>query len=363
MMSIRKALAIGLLLTVAAAPLLALTQFLTIEGVKVSIDSIELVRADTSATTATLPIGAEVDLATDLSGVFSEAIEIQLEPGVTNPRFDIIRVNLQEESVAIKGYTYIAGDTEYKYTTALGIGTLSGSTWAAPADYDYLPTGFLYFPDPVAGSSTDETTYLQTSQELDLSSATSPTLSLLVDVYQNAYYWDGDDAGRLGFVSTVPLDPRFPGAFPAGTPVIGLSYLPLYVAIDKTVTQETYAVTDATFGSFNADDVYELDEVMYMTLTFDSVSGEFYQGRISNFDEPRMAFGWMSVSQFVLTSAPGTVAGTINLGTGNATDGADLFGDFREIAGFERQDVGGTGTATLRASGETDVDLQYKRVR
>jgi len=185
-------------------------------------------------------------------------------------------------------------------------------------------------------------------------------LSLLVDTYMVAYYWDGTEADRHGFVSTVPMES--PGTFPTGTPVINITYLPFYVTVNQNVVSETYVITDETnflagkLGTAGTE-LTDIDEktVMFMTLTFDEDDGSFYIGRTANWDGLNMG-GSFYLSQFVKTAAydAGLDEYTLNFSEWDEQSG---WSSAEQVLGFSRSaSVWDMGTATLKmASGSTQT--------
>jgi len=314
-------------------PSFSLVKFMNVEGLRVRISSIDLSRSSTGDNIATITVNQDVDLNADLSEIFKEELEITLNEQVSSPRFDTITVIL-EGGVGIKAYTQLDSQN-FIYTSSSGPKTLSASSWTEPEDYDFLQNDYLYFPD--GNPYPQETTYLVEPVLLNLDSPL--TLSLMVDLYNVAYYWDGDDQGRQGFVDTVHQGD--PDAFPAGTEVISVTYLPLYIALNKTLEKETYVLANDS-SAFTEDDNYELDEVMFMTLTFDADTGEFYQGRTANWDVPD--FGWKP-SQFILTALIDDEDGSYGFFMANASDGEDPWVDEEGISGFSRLEPGESGTA------------------
>ena len=284
---------------------------------------------------------------------FSESTAVRLEFGVDELSFDTINIQLTG-GVGIKGHTYLADQGKHVYTSTVGIKEVSaGATWAAPSDYGYLANEYIYYAGDYGESI--ETTFLQA--QTTFASDSPLDISLLVDTYQVAYYWDGQDTTRYSFVDTWHKEDSI--YFPAGTPVIGITYLPLYVSVNQNLVSETYVVganeSDMTpvTGNF-----YDEQTTMNMTLIFDD-SNNFFIGRTANWDLPSTA--GFRLPQFVRTAV---VTGTDYSLTLNSYD--DRSGGWintSTVAGFSRLAVGGVGTLEFTDSTGYTQPLYYKRVK
>lgn len=350
-MKIRIVLVLMMIFSVTA--LFAGFQFMNVEGLKVTVAGIQFNQGYQDATNVGyISLNQEVDLTGDPNDVLSSGFELGTGMGQTALTFDTISVELVD-GVKIKAYTELAAGV-FKYTTASGIGTYNNSVWIAPADYDYLYVSYFY--DPVsedgAAGRTQETTFLPAA--VTIQPGDSLTVSLLVDTYKVAYFWDGNDSTRHGFVETIPFSS--PTAFPSGTPVISLTYLPLYVFVNRSVSSETYVVTlnsNSTAVTGVTDDNYDEKQVMFMTLVFDQTDGSFLTGRTSNWDGLDISF---SMAQFVRDGVLNGDQYTLSLSSFSDTAGWVVVDS---ITGFSRQQVGLTGTALLNATDE----IIYKRVQ
>ncbi len=326
-------------------------QMLEVDGIRVHIDEIRFAQGyGDSATIGSISVDQDVDLTGDLSDVFSDSATIRLEFGVSELMFDTINIWLSG-GVGIKGHTFFSGDNVHIYTSASGIKSLSGATWSEPSDYGYLSISYLYYPGDDGEQS--ETTFLQ--EMTTFTGETPLDISLLVDTFQVAYYWDGQDSTRNGFVDSWHQENS--SYFPAGTPVIGISYLPLYLAVNQDLTSETYIVAeDVSYLTAESADFYNEKNTMTMTLVFDD-GGSFFIGRTANWDGLYTSF---KLPQFVTGAA---VSGSsYRLDLQNYEDGSGWIED-STISGFSRLDVDAIGTFTFIDSTGTDYSLYSKRVK
>ena len=330
-------------------------QMLEVDGLQVNIDEVRFVQGYSNSTTiGSIEIGQTVNLTENLSDVFNESTSVRLEFGVDELAFDVINIQLSG-GVGIKGHTYFPASDTHVYTSTAGIKKLTGagSTWSAPADYGYHTSSFFYHPGDAG--ETQETTFLQTMTTY--TSAAPLEVSLLVDTYQVAYYWDGEESSRHGFVKTMPYEN--PSYFPTGTEVIGITYLPLYVAVNQNLSSETYVVAESTadltpvFSNF-----YNEKRTMNMTLIFDDDDGSFFIGRTANWDG--LEISW-KLSQFVRSAVS---SGTnYNLSLSSYSDGSG-WSDTETINGFTRLQVGdAAGTASYTDSDGASRTLNYVRVK
>ena len=275
--------------------LFGIYKMLEVDGIKVNIQGIQFSQGyDNPTRIARFDLNQTVDLTGDLSDVVSADVTIQFEEGVETLEFNTMTIEMIN-GVDIKAHGYDSDSGEHIYTSSTGIQTinLGTSTWTEQSDYDYLHLDYFYYPESDSEEGrASETTFLNEMRTI----ADSETLevSLLVDTYQVAYYWDGTHADRHNFVETVPLSS--PSTFPTGTPVLSITYLPFYVVVNQDVVSETYTVSDNASKLPDANGDFDVKEVMYVTLTFDNTSGDFYIGRTANWDGLSISF---SLNQFV----------------------------------------------------------------
>ncbi len=342
--------------------------FMNIDGIRLTIEGIELGNGgiDDFVNVASISVNSTIDLVSDdLSNAFNQDLEVTFfdEEAVTQ---DISTIQIfTAGGSAVKAYAYIESQGHFVYTSQSGIETrvsADGSDWAEPTDYDYLAYDYVYFPRD--GGRAVETTFLPES--INILELESIELSLLVDTYKTVYYWDGSEASRLGFVATEHLND--PTAFPGGTAVVGLTYLPLYVAINRDLEVETYVVAQDnssndpnTALSGAVADEFSPDEVMFMTLTFDRGSGEFYVGRTSNWDDFNGSYGWR-FSQLVRR---GEINGSdYDLALTNDFSAMPDSSAFDSISGFTRINVGDESEAVFGDQSESQsYPFDYVRVR
>ena len=322
-------------------------QLLDVDGIRIQIEEIRFDRDYANSTTSgSIEVGQEVELTGDLNDVFSGGVSLRLEFGEANLSYDHIKIWITSE-VDIKGHTYLPVAGTHIYTTASGISSYTGGAWAAPADYDYLPKDYLYYEGEEA--SENETTFL--SEVVAYDPTAGLDISLLVDTYQVAYYWDGEESSRHGFVKS--WNQENGTYFPTGTPVIGISYLPLYVSVNQSLTAETYIVAQDA-AELSPSTFFDQKNSMTMTLVFDAGTDDFFIGRTANWDYLDMS---LRLPQFV-TGATGT--STYDLTLQSYQDG---WTNDSTITGFTRLSVGATGSATFTDSGGTDTTMHYKRVK
>ena len=342
-------------------------EFLEVDGLTVHIDEIIFRQGygDGSETVADIQLDQSINLTDDLSDVFSEGFDLRLNFGFSELEFDTIMIWMSG-GVGIKGHAYLESSGRHVYTSNSGIQLtgVTGSTWSPPADYGYYQTDYMYYPDET-GEGQNETTHLSEMRAYAIDLPID--LSLLVDTYMVAYYWDGTDADRHGFVSTVPMES--PGTFPTGTPVINITYLPFYVTVNQNVVSETYVITDETnflagkLGTAGTE-LTDIDEktVMFMTLTFDEDDGSFYIGRTANWDGLNMG-GSFYLSQFVKTASydAGLDEYTLNFSEWDEQSG---WNSAEQVLGFSRSSaVWDMGTATLEMANGSTQTMHFKRVK
>ncbi len=328
-------------------------QMLEVDGIKVTIDEIRFMQgyAD-SKTMGSISVNKTVNLTGSLADVFNEATTLYLEFGVSELTFDTINIQLSG-GVGIKGHTYLADSNTQVYTTSAGIKKIlnSGSTWTAPSDYGYLQNDYIYYPGD--GGERQETTFLR--QETTFASDAALDMALLVDTYQVAYYWDGQDSTRHGFVDSWHQENT--SYFPTGTPVIGITYLPLYLSVNQTLESETYVVAEsASYLDPAAGDFYDVKYTMNMTLIF-SDGGAFFIGRTANWDGLYATF---RLPQFVMSAVS---SGTdYDLTLSNYEDGMG-WTDNSTVSGFTRQSVDGIDTFQFVDKYNVTHSLYAKRVK
>ena len=201
-------------------------QMLEVDGLKVTIDEIRFGQDYSNSTTiGSIQVNKTINLTGSLGDVFSESTALRLEFGVSELTYDHINIQLSG-GLGIKGHTYLADTNTHVYTSTAGIKKITGagSVWPGPSDYDYLSKDYIYYAGD--NGETLETTHLKAMITQDFSAPLD--ISLLIDTYQVAYYWDGQDSSRHGFVDTWHQENT--SYFPAGTEVIGITYLPLYLS-------------------------------------------------------------------------------------------------------------------------------------
>lgn len=332
--------------------------FLEVDGIKVEIDDIVFGKNYANhQTTASISLNRTINLTGDPNDVFSGGITLMLERDYDNLEFEHININMSG-GVSIKGHAYDSDTSSHIYTTAAGIASVNLGTdiWTAQSNYDYLHKDYIYYEGD--NGNQNETTFM--SSEVTYDPVAGIDISLLVDTYKVAYYWDGTDAARHGFVQTWHWENS--AYFPTGTPVIGLTYMPFYVSVNRNVTSETYVVTSATSFSGGALDGLpnEIDEKrsMIMTLVFDNDTGDFFIGRTANWDN--LTDYTLDLPQFIKS---GTLSGgtyTLNFSSYDQENGG--WTDNQTISGFTRPaSVGGSGQATVN-SGGSSYTLHYERV-
>jgi len=339
--------------------------FMEIDGIRITIESIEMGTGgiDDFQSVASLYMETTVDLSSDdVNAAFDQELELFFTNEASSSQIiETIRIWLMD-GVEIQAHIYIEAEDHFIYTTSSGLSTLDGSTWVEPVDYGFLAKDYIYFP--ADNGRTDEITFLVES--IDLLALDSVDFSLLADIYKTVYYWDGTDADRLGFVKTV--HENNPEVFPAGTPVVGLSYLPLYATINQDVIAETYVITNDNGDSSNnpilspaVDGAFEADKVMFLTLTFDENTGEFYSGRSSNWDDFLSSYSW----RFPQLVRRGVINGNeLDLVLTNDFSFMPDQSEFDTISSFTRLNIGEESEATFGDQSESQShDFDYKRVK
>jgi hypothetical protein len=347
----KRKLVLFILLVIVTISISAQYQLLDVDGIEVTIDEIRFSRGyEDSDTVASISVGQTVNLTGQLSDVFSAAAAIKLEFGEDSLSFDTISIQLVD-GVGIKGHTYIDGSDTHVYTSAAGIKKLvgQGAAWLTPADYDYSRNQHIYYEGDEG--ETIETTFL--GSVVTFTSSDTIDIELLVDTFQVAYYWDGQENTRHGFVRS--WNQENTAYFPTGTEVIGISYLPLYLSVNKQLTAETYVVAESTADLTPASGgYYNQKRTMTATLVFDQ-SGAFFIGRTANWDG--LDVSWR-LPQFVTDA---TAAGTdYDLILESYENG---WLSTSEITGFTRLTVGASDTATYVDDSGSTMTIEYKRVK
>jgi len=343
---VRKFLVIALVCLI-VPNIFAVYQTLEVDGLRVTIEGIRFDQGYADSTTiARINLNKQVDLTDNPNDVLSEAVDLQLEFGESALTFDTISITMID-GVDIKGHTYVAGNNQHIYTSSTGIKNYSSTNpvFSQPTDYGYFHVSYFYDPDgqDAADGRTMETTFLT-----EMTTVTeAPTISLLVDTFRVAYYWDGTDESRHGFVSTMS------SAFPTGTPVISLTYVPFYVAVNENVTSETYVVGTTLGDVTEANDNFNMKRVMFMTVTF-AENGSFYIGRTANWDGLEVS---LHMPQFVLDGSQ-EVGDTYAFDLNSYDNNSGGWTNDSTITGFSRVDVGSTGSASL--DGNT---IYYQRMQ
>ncbi len=331
-------------------------QMLEVDGLRVHVNEIRFAQGySDSSTIGSISVDQDINLTDIPSDVFNEDTVIRLEFGESELMFDTIDIWL-DSSVGIKGHTYFEADNVHVYTSAAGIKTLAGSTWSEPSDYGYHTNDYLYYPGDGDGGEVSETTFLQAMTTF--TGDVPLNISLLVDTFQVAYYWDGDDNTRHGFVKTVPISNNA-SAFPSGTAVIGITYLPLYLSVNQTLTSETYVVAeDSSYLTPENGEFYNEKYTMNMTLVFDEDDDTFFIGRTANWDGLYTSF---RLPQFVTGATASGSAYELDLE--NYDEGEGGWTDNSTITGFSRLAVDGTGTFTFTDSANQTHSLYCVRVK
>lgn len=331
--------------------------FLEVDGIRVHITEIRFGKNySSSETTASISLNRSVDLTGNPDDVFEGNISLMLENGYDNLEFDFININMSG-GVEIMGHAYDQYAGTHIYTTASGIGSVDtgSSLWTAPNDYDYLTKDYIYHEGD--GGRQNETTFMTSEVTFDPSAGID--IGLLVDTYKVAYYWDGNNDSRHGFVQTWPFEN--PTYFPEGTPVIGLTYMPFYVSINRNLQAETYVVASNSWALDGlSTGIFDEKNSMVVTLVFDEDTGDFFIGRTANWDS--LDDYQLNLPQFVRS---GTLSGssyTFSLSSYDNQNGG--WTNNQTITGFERLlNVGDTGSsATVSSSGSSDYTLHYYRV-
>ena len=327
-------------------------QYLEVDGIQVHFTEVRFFDqyGGHGDALAYIAINQTVDLTGDPADIFSSAIDLQVRDDIIGAlTFGIINIEITG-GVSIKGHCYDAVAGKHIYTTATGIGELvtAESTWSAPADYDYLHNNYLYYPGD--GGEAQETTFMPSATSYPLDSPLQ--VSLNVETLNSAYYWDGNDGTRNDFVKSV--NQQNSSIFPAGTPVIGITYLPLYVTVNRSLTAETYvfALKDSTLSSaadyttyFTGTDYLPsiagyIDglSTTTVTFTFDSGNGDFFIGR-STHNTPWG--GWQFYSLFIpqFVSAASDSAGVYSFTFRDYSDSNGWI-NTATLSGFSRMNVG-----------------------
>ena len=309
---------------------------------------------------AYIPVDKTVDLTGDINDVFSGDVTINFQEGMENLSFGIINIELTSE-ISIKAHTYDADTQRHIYTTANSIGYLSDSTgvWEEPADYGYLSKDYLYYPGE--GADTQETTFMPTAVSYPVDGELN--VSLQVETYKCAYYWDGDDYTRHDFVRSWNFED--PSYFPTGTPVIGITYLPLYVIVNETVEAETYviALEDSSLSDLTALNV---DATASFSLVFDS-NDEFFIGRTIHAEPVSYSAYILWLPQFISDGVYDSAGQNYSFAFYDYGDG-EGWTKGAALSGFTRMTAVGGASATATLTND-DPDnggtttVYYKRVR
>ncbi|MBI9109419.1 MAG: hypothetical protein JEZ04_21925 [Spirochaetales bacterium] len=351
----KKILFIIAILIITALPMFAQAgfQMLEVDGLQVTIDEIRFTQGYSDSTTVgSIAVNKTINLTGSLSDVFTAETSLNLEFGVSELEFDTINIQMSG-GVGIKGHTYLADVTTHVYTSTSGIKKITGAgaTWSAPSDYGYLAKTYIYHPGD--DGETLETTFLQAMTSYE--AGTPLDMSLLVDTYQVAYYWDGQDSSRHGFVDS--WNQENPSYFPTGTEVIGISYLPLYMSVNQDLQSETYVVAVSSSDLTPVvGDFYNEKRTMNMTLVFND-SGTFFIGRTANWDGLEVS---LSLPQFVRSALITGTSYSLNL---NSYEDGSGWGSTSTLSDFTRQSVGGTDSFILTKSDGSTQTLYGVRVK
>lgn len=353
-------------------------QYLVVDGIQVHFTEVRFFDqyGEGGGAKAYIVINQTVDLTGNPEDIFSGDILLQVREDVGSElTFGIINIEITG-GVSIMGHCYDIYTGKHIYTTAAGIDETAAdfnSTWTAPSDYGYMHNDYLYYPGD--GGESQETTFMPSSVSYALDGTLN--ISLNVETLNSAYYWDGNENTRNDFVKSV--NQENPALFPAGTPVIGITYLPLYVTVNKTLVAETYvfALKDSTlssasqYGDYFTGTDYLPSVLGYIdglstatvTFTFDSVSDAFFIGRATH-NSPWG--GWQFYSLFI----PQFVSDTVESGgvySFTMKDYNNGWTNLSTLSGFTRLNVGDpyqeatfTGTDGSEAYSAT---FYYERVK
>lgn len=343
-------------------------QYLEVDGIQVHLTEIRFFDqyGEGGGAKAYVEINQTVNLTGNINDIFSSNILLKVrEDVVSELQFGIINIEISG-GVSIKGHCYDNDSGKHIYTTASGIGETAADnnpTWSEPADYDYLHNDYVYWPGD--GGESQETTFMPSGTTYPLDGTLD--ISLNVETLNIAYYWDGDDYTRADFVRSVNQED--PSLFPAGTPVIGITYLPLYVTVNQDLISETYifALKNSTLSTaveyenyFNGSDFLPLNNngfidglsTISVTFTFDSVSDEFFIGRATH-NTPWG--GWQFYSLFV-PQFVSSATSTSGLYSFTLLDYSNGWTNQSTLSGFTRTALGGTGEASYSG---VDGDENY----
>jgi len=332
--------------------------YLEVDGIEVTIEDIIFgIDYANSITTGSISLNQTVDLTGNPNDVFTGGITLYLERGYDDAlQFDHININMGS-GIAIKAHGYLGSNT-HVYTSSLGVKTtvLASATWVAPSDYGYLPKNYIYRANE---EKQNETTFM--GEIVTYNPASGLDIRLLVDTYNVAYYWDGNDATRHGFVDSWHQEDS--SLFPTGTKVISVSYIPFYVSVNKNLVSETYVVASGNNPAAldNLPDIVDEKLSMYLTLVFDANTGSFYTGRTANWDG--LNDYTLNLPQFV---QDGTLSGgtyTLELASFDESSGGWVNG--QTITNFTRLSSPGlSGTqATVDPGAGSNYELHYYRVK
>jgi len=172
-------------------------------------------------------------------------------------------------------------------------------------------------------------------------------IDILVDTHRLARLWTGDQASSGSEPPPFSWD-QTGQYFPDGTPSFGIEYLPLFININDSANgiAETYVLAESS-------ETLESNPPATMTVAFKS-TGEFIGGRIRGFD-------LIVLDQFIsdwTQTGDGTI--TFNNGEYDSTTGGVL--QTRSVSGFQRLDIGQSGTLTVTEGTDT-YTIYYKRVQ
>ncbi len=336
--------------------------YLDVDGIQVHFTEIRFFdqyggRGDALAYVA---LNQTVNLTGELGDVFSGSVQLNVQDGLSSLDFSIINIEISG-GVSIKGHAYDSDSGLHVYTTTSGIQSidLGSETWSAQdaTGYDYLSNAYVY--SPADGGEVQETTFMPATVSYPVDG--SFDISLMVETYKCAYYWDGDDSTRHDFVWS--WHEQNSTYFPTGTPAVGITYLPLYVSVNGSLSAETYVMALSQPELSGLPDSPNETRTASFTLVFDQ-GDQFFIGR-SIHAEPR---GGNDVYQLWV---PQFIS--------NGTESAGLYSfDFKDysdnggwslgarMTGFSRLSVGEQSSATLENydpyNGGT-ATVYYQRVK
>jgi hypothetical protein len=343
-------------------------EYLIVDGIQVHFTEIRFFDSygGGGSALASIAVNQTVNLTGDIDAAFSGSVTLNVREDQTALEFGIINIEITG-GVGIKGHCYDDINARHVYTKVDGIGYLDAVTdeWSEPGDYDYLQKDYIYYPGD--SGETQETTFLPSSTSYALDDTI--TVSLLVETLNSAYYWDGDISNwdgnhstRTEFVRSWNLED--PSYFPTGTPVIGITYLPLYVGINETLDSETYVFAISTDDLPVNHGYIDGLKTSTVTLVFDQ-DDSFYIGRTTH-GEPwggGALYYPLFIPQFVSDAQAEATGSDLTLSFENYSDGQG-WSAAESLSGFSRLAVDETGEASYTDDGEHGTTLfYYQRVK